>query len=224
MITRGHVRYTLEFCRGQSYSDFVKGIREGVSINRLCFFGIEKLRAYLSLQSGVPVLDYFRRIEKKWERITHLPRERKLDVYSMLHSAHGFENELAETFFFVFPRAEESFYDQLPGHREVVSLLNAYPTSDQLQEHMLVCSYDDTTTVDDADGVVTIMCDDGQLCVPYDRRQGRSILQMSRAKFHPDSRIVSASEKFFDCCYSIKSKLSSLTLGGVLSHIDNIMP
>ncbi len=224
MITQSHVHYLLEFCGEHTYTTFVSGVRDGATVSRICYCGIENIRAYLNLECGIPLLDFFEKTEHIWTRVRKVPHVRGLDVYKMLHSAQGFESELAESFFFAYPRAEESFYEVLPNHLDVVSLLNVNPTEEQVVKHRLVCSYDDVTAVDDADGVASFLCEDGTLCVPYDYIKRLRVFQTDRSKFHSDSKMSSAFDGFFDKCYELKSKLTSLTLSGIMSRIENIMP
>lgn len=224
MITNNRVNYAFSFCRGATYAAFVSGVRDGSTVSRLCFIGVEGLRAYLSLHQGVPSLSFFRKAEKTWEHVTRVPRERRLDLRTMLHDARGFESELVETFFYAYPRAEESYYDDMPNHADILTLLYSAPTESRAKELRLICSWDEQTTVDDADGVVTIVCEDGTVCIPYDTCKRERVFQLERAKFHPDSFFAAVAESFFDKCYAVKSRVQSLTFSGVMSRIENFMP
>ena len=224
MITTGRVNYVFEFCRGSSYASFVNGVNNHITFTRLCYLGVESLRVYLNLVEGQPRMDFFERSGCVWNRISHPPRYRPLDVSRMLHSSQGFESELAESFFHAYPGAEESYYRNMPDHREVISILNSNPTESGAKEHKLLCYCEDGTTADEADGIITILCEDGKVCAPYTVAHGDKVLQMDRALFHADSKFVAASEGFFDKCFKIKSKLQSLTLSGVLSKIERLMP
>lgn len=224
MLTTSRVNYLLEYCRGASYATFVAGVHQKESFLRLCYLGIEDLRVYLSLEEGEPALDFFQRIGRVWSRISHVPRSRPLDVQRMLHDSQGFENELAETFFWAYPHAEESYYGSLPMHRDVLSMLNVKPTLSGAKDYRLPCYYDDMVNVDDADGIATVTCEDGHICIPYTRTRSDRVFQMDRALFHADSKTLSLSEAFFDKCFAVKSRLQSLTFSGVMSKIEKLMP
>ncbi len=223
MISTRPPKYKLEFCYPNTYTDFVNAVRYGKTLRRLCFVGIEHLRMFLYVERGIPAVQYFTWDNYSWVLCKKPPRERDLDVTRMAETMQGFEDELVETFFYAFPQAEEAFYDQLPTGKEVLAMLKAHPDISHVEELRLLYAKDSRCSVEDADGIITIQCDDGDLCVPYDESEGDVSLQMYRAKFHPDSKFVSLSDRFFDWCYRIWSKLSSLTWGEVLCGIDRII-
>lgn len=222
MISNRPVHYKLSYCAEESYATFVSKVRSKETVARLCYFGVEGLRLFLSLRDGIPYVTFYKRVEKTWERITKVPRMRALSLPNMLHSAQEFEQELCETFFFAYPRAEEAFYETLPSHKEVLSALACHPNDDMVSELMLICSWDDMTSVDDAEGIATITCDDGTVCIPFDLVKGRRVLQMERAKFHPYSMLSSLTESFFDWCSNLHSRLSSMSLNGFLGKLDRL--
>lgn len=192
------------------------------TVPRLCYIGVEGLRLFLSLSNGVPFVTFYKKVETTWERIVKVPRKRELSLPAMLHSAQEFEQELCETFFFAFPRAEEAFYDTLPSHKEVIAALNQQPNEAAVSQLMFICSWDDMTCVDDAEGIATITCDDGSVCIPFDVVKGRRVFQMERAKFHPQSLLASVTESFFDWCADIHSRVSSVSLNGLLGTLDRL--
>lgn len=216
-------KYQLDYCYPNTYATFVQAVRSGGSVTRVCYLGVEGLRMFLDVREGKPVYTMYERNECSWQVYTKRLRERPLDLEAMLGSAAEFEKELAETFFYAFPRAEETFYDTFPRHKEVIAFLSGRPTTARVEELRLVYSVDKSCAVDDADGIVTITCDDGRLCVPYDDTGDTLTLQMYRAKFHPDSFFASLADSLFDWCYCKRSALSTITWGGVLSGIDRIV-
>lgn len=223
MINSQNVKYRLEFCHPFAYADFVQGVRNKASLARVCYLGIENLRMFLGLKRGAPTLEFYQRKEKSWEHYTRPPVLRELNLASMVHSSQGFESELAETFFQAFPKAEEAFYETLPKHKEVLARLQSSPTLERIQELLLVCHFEGNVAVDDADGIATISCDDGRLCIPYDVVGNSKTLQMYRAKFHPDAPVLSFFEELFDRSYALWSRISSVTLHGVLLDLDKIV-
>lgn len=220
MISTRPVRYKLEFCGQSSYATFVTTMRDKTTLSRLCYLGVEGIRMFLHVVGGVPTVEFSRKVDHTWELIRKVPRERPLDVHRMLHSSQEFERELAETFFFAYPKAEEAYYDNFPTHREVIASLRRDPTLRRVEELMYICTTDTQTSVDDADGVATIVCEDGTLCAPFDEEDGVRVLQLERAKFHPDSWAMTLFNGFFDWCHDLRAQLSCLTLMGVLRSLD----
>lgn len=223
MLSFKPVKYKLDFCYPNSYATFVQAVSHEQTIARVCYLGVENLRMFLDVKQGVPHVTMWERNDFSWTPYRRPVRLHPLDLKKMLHSAQEFEKELAETFFYAFPRAEEAFYETLPRHKEVLSQLVGQPNAGRIEELRLIHNIDGSCVVDDAEGIITITCDDGSLCVPYDIVNGEPTLQMYRAKFHPYSFFASLAENIFDWCYRIRSAVASITWGSVLSGIDKIV-
>lgn len=200
----------------------MEAVKAGQSITRIGFLGVENIRLFIGVKAGRPVLEPFIKEEQHWAEYRKPLQLRVPNIKRMCLSEEEFEAELVDIFFKAFPRAEEAFYDALPSHDVVLSELSANPTLAQVEESMFVYFLDDDF-VEEADGVIVISCGDGNVCIPYEGEGESLTFQMYRAKFHPDSPVLNAFTSFFDRVDDIKSRLSSITLTGVLRRIDGLV-
>lgn len=223
MISTRPMKYQLEFCHPNTYASYVRAIKSGATVSRIGFLGVESLRLFVSVCKGHTELEVYQKTGNSWAVYSKRLQLKTPDESRMCHSAQEFEGELATIFFKAFPRTEETFYENLPSHQEVIAKLQSDPTRSYIEQLMLIYTWDDDTSIDDADGCVTITCDDGTVCIPFDYTSGDATLQMYRAKFHSEEPLASA---FNFCCERVESWLSSLrsiTLCGVLNRIDNFV-
>lgn len=222
MLSRRKVYYRILFCGGYDWLSFVAAVHEKETVQRVCCIGVEGTRMFLGLQEGTPFVEFFEREDRSWSKMTKVPRIKKLDVDALLESADTFEHELAIAFFFTFPRAEESYYKDLLKSSEVIAMLKANPTEDGLFDLQLYYVVDDRAT-EDEDGVVTVVCDDGELCMPYHDVDGVKQLDLTRALLHPDNFVVSWVDNIFEFFSEWKSRLSTITFRDVLGAIDKLI-
>ena len=222
MISRRHVYYRVLFCGGHDWLSFVAAVHEKETVQRICCIGVEDTRMFLGIQDGVPFTEFYTRADRSWSRMNKVPRVKELNVDDLLESADSFEHELALAFFFTFPKAEESYYKDLLKGSEVLAMLKSNPTEDGLFELQLYYVVDDRAT-EDEDGVVTVVCDDGELCMPYHVVDGVKQLDLTRALLHPDNLVVSWVDNIFEFFSEWKSRLSTFTVSDVLGVIDKLI-
>lgn len=223
MISTRSVKYQLAFCRPHNYAAFVRAVRGKTSIARVGYIGVECFRLFVSVWRGKLKLEIYHKAGNSWEPYSKSVKLQEPDIQKMMHSAQEYEEELAKVFFRAFPKAEESYFDNIPDYKDVLAMLHHTPTGERMDELMLMYTCDEDETIDDADGLVSIICGDGILCVPYDNNAGSRVLQLYRAKFHPDARVVSTFNGVFDWLEDMWSRVSSVTLGSVLNRIDSIV-
>lgn len=223
MISTRPMRYQFEFCHPNEYSTFVRAIKGKTSVYRIGFVGIENLRLFVNVQRGRFYPEVYQKQGNSWVAYTKPVKLIEPDVGRMCHSAQEFEEALVEVFFKAFPRAEEAFYENMPTHQEILAKLSGNPTLSEMDHLRLLYVYDDDAGIEDADGYVTITCDDGTVCIPFDKCKGDSVLQMYRAKFHPEAPVSNAFNSCFDWLEDLWSRITSITLTGVLRKIDNLV-
>ncbi len=223
MISSKPMKYELVFCGNSSYEGFVSAVRNKISIDRVCFIGIENLRMFLGVKRGFSKVECFKKEEYSWCRVSRDIRACTLNVDRMLDSKEEFEAELVSVFFDMFPRAEESYYDTLPAYEDIMTAITRWPVQKALDALHYNYYVDARSTVDDADGIITITCDSGVVCVPFTRDSTECRLQVERALYHPDSKVSSVFNRFFDGCQSLWSRITSVPIVSVLNRLDEIV-
>lgn len=162
--------------------------------SRVCYVTTQACRLYLNL--SVETLQYTAYVkgENCWEQVQLLPELSTVPMALLLRSPGTLRDGMTQAFFKQFPEAEVSFYKVLPSSEEVLATLATNPRVATLEENFYIFSRDEETTVDDATGVVTIVVDEGELMIPYDSdgvgASYKMILQLYRAKLHPDNKIA----------------------------------
>lgn len=224
MITNRKVHFELKYCFPYNYSTYVTAVKNKETVSRVCYIGVQSARMFLSVQSGIPYLDCYLKDGFAWAADTKhetivLPDV--VDIKTTLQSASGFKDTLVLIFFNTYPRAEEAYYSTLPTHQEVLNEMKTCPDVRGFEEAKYVYNCNDNLVVDDADGIATITTCDGKICVPYCiKKNGVRALQVSRAKFHPDSKLEHVVNSVFDSCHVVGSKLQSITVTNILDRIN----
>lgn len=133
----------------------------------------------------------FVKVNNQWQARALSSRVAEPDVARVLLTPQYLEDDMREAFFAQFPVAEESYYDDLLPFEDVKAMLEAAPYVSTLVQGFVNHSASANLSVDEADGIVTVMTEEGQYMLPFSKvRRGDSEdmeLQMYRGKLHPYS-------------------------------------
>lgn len=221
MITK-KAASAFNYCPRWDFNTAEAGITRGNYRARVCFVSTQEYRMYLVFNMKTLELHPYTRVENKWiagkiREDVPLP-----NVIKYFRSEDALKEELTCAFFKQFPKAEECFYGDLPKYRDVLHALTNSPTCECLNSNFYLYSLDDETTVDDADGIVTILVDEGEYMLPYTKTNSGLSIQVYRGKLHPDSCIGYLSERFWDKVDNLIVGIQSLSWSGFRRFIDSV--
>lgn len=180
------------FCTQWDFATAKEAVEVGNPVVRLCYVTTQKYRLYLVLD-GLS-LRYSSCVKEEHQWITTPISSRVMPPQkdTLFQSCGCLQQVMTKAFFLQFPTAEEGFYDFFPPYKDVISVLESNPTSKALRTHMYNYSCDECRTVEDADGVVSILVEEGTYMVPYEYDSDSSAeftLQVYRGKLHPYDKL-----------------------------------
>lgn len=185
--------FTFNFLKGQSL-DSLKSYRHVQDFVKVCYITTKVYRMYLCIRNGFLIYTAFVRKNNQWRSVPVLKRTPSPSTLSLASEAN-LENDLARVFSIQFPKAYESYWEDLPSFDEVMSRLRQSLYETELKQYHYRFVNDGHVEVDDADGITTIFCSEGQIMVPFDYVLHNNIpdlkYQVDRALEHPDSSILS---------------------------------
>lgn len=176
---------------------------------RICYVTTQSYRMYLVADpKGVHYAPYVRG-EHQWSAVSLRERVTAPDPEAIFKTYDTLVQTMTSDFFTQFPHAEECFYDILPTAVEVERVLKKKPTGAALSENFYLFVRDDDCGVEDADGIISILVDEGTYMLPFSIPDNPALqeimLQPERGKLHPDSVAAQISNAFwggFDAFFS----------------------
>lgn len=222
------VKYIFSFCPGVDYNFCISGERKSTGAKRLCYVTTQKYRQYLVCCGDSLYYTPYVKREHQWFEVKLKERVSQINTKRMLSSKECLRQYMVSDFFVQFPEAEECFFDSLPTCREVRSALYDNPYGSEIQKkfYIHICHKDDLS-VDDADGVVDILCEEGTLSIPFRDCTVKGVedfkLQMYRSLLHPDSKLVYFNQCFWELLDNLCSKLRIISWSNLRRLIDEII-
>lgn len=202
-------------------------IKEALSVasvhTRVCYMTTESCRMYLIIRGKTLEYMPYTKSDNKWHPVRMNSSVESINVVKYCRSEEDLKTILHSAFDTQFPQAAESYYQTIPNYSEIKPALLACPQESTLVENHLIYTVDDDTGIDDGDGIITIVTGDGQCMVPYSDVEGIKVLQMYRAKLHPDSKIEFLNESFWRKISDFVSQLQCISWSSFRRLIDNLL-
>ncbi len=193
---------------------------------RLCYVTTQQYRMYLQLSaSGLSYIPCIKE-EHQWITDDLLPRVPQPEFKILFHDVVTLQRVMTEHFFLQYPKAEECFFESLPTTEEVMMALSSNPKGEELSARFYLFHTEEDKDVDDGDGVVVILVEEGRLMLPYSYLEGRSkdyTLQLYRAKLHPDSLTIYYGNKFWKLVDKAVDTLRGVSWGNFRRKIDAVV-
>lgn len=197
------------------FAALVDAVRSKSGDGQVCSVFTKGYRLNVSLRNGVMVLCPAEHRNNQWIAKPVSERLPALDTEMMLSSIEHLESYLRELFFTQWPQAEESFFEEFPSAEEIIQGLWASPVINARQAKRIFYTVQDDISVDEADGVVTILVKEGKLMAPFTRQvvDNEAVIrvQPERAKVHPAEPVNYYGEKFFTFFEKLASKVRSIS-------------
>lgn len=220
-------RSAFAYCTHWDFESICEALDKGNKSARVCFVTTQAYRLYVFISANSLKLIPCVRSENQWITVSLLNRVTVPSAEELFSSVEHMKDSLTELFFRQFPIAEESFFTMLPTAKEVTGMLTSSPYGRTMAANFLVYSQDGETFVEEADGVVSILTEEGNLMIPYDKVTEDGIydikLQMYRAKLHPDSYIEYFGNKIWECTESFSSVLRELSWSRFRRFVDRVI-
>lgn len=202
-------------------------IRKGIYRSRVCYVTTQGYRLYLSVSGRSVTFSPYVRKDNQWIAVKINSRVVLPSVLKLFRSPDTLERVLTETFFWQFPKAEESFYDSVPSLAEVEKVLATSPLGSVLTENYILFDLEENCGVEEADGIVSINVEEGVFMMPYDHSEVDGIpdivFQVYRGKLHPDSKVSYANERAWDIVDSIVDKIRAFHWSDLRRHINSVI-
>lgn len=219
-----NARYVFNFCTRWNFTLSKMAIERQNCMARLCYVTTQKYRMYLLLSPKGLRYSPCVKGENQWLPVPVEKRVPTPDGARMFDNPEVLENQMKEDFFLQFPEAEVTFFENLPSCQEVRATLELNPYGAEMSKRFYMFTRYDEVEVEDADGVVDVLCEEGILSIPFTNcnpeLRNDFELQMYRSLLHPDSKIGYANQLFWGFVDNISSNLRSFSWGSVRRLID----
>lgn len=219
-----NARYAFNFCVRWNFMLAKLATERQNCMVRFCYVTTQKYRMYLTLSpKGLRYAPCIKG-ENQWVPVAVEKRVALPDAATLFSDVKTLEKEMVGAFFMQFPRAEETFFDNLPTCREVRTVLEQNPLGSELVKQFYIFTRFEEMDVGDADGVVDILVEEGTLSIPYENCKpdwkNDFELQMYRSLLHPDSKLAYINQCFWDLFDGVWGRIRSISWGGFRRLID----
>lgn len=191
-----NVKASFKYCNGVSFNDIKSGNFKNNM--RLCEVSASLYSLYLvSSESGLILMPYEYK-EHQCKKVLTDFRLKEFSIYYCLKTEDYLVSELKKMFFYQFPSAEISFYNNLPSKEEVLYLLNRRPTISEVEFRGYTFYTESRITLQEAEGIIYIDVHNGRLRIPYKQRDKEFLLLLDDYIYEPDNILYHFWINFWD--------------------------
>ena len=202
-----NTRSNFYYCKGWDFSK-ISG-RPSIQVTtRVCFVTTEVYRMYLALSPCGMELQAFVHNENKWVKSQLVSRVTVPSFEDITKDEDTLSKTMTSLLYIQFPKAEESYYAELPKADEVLSKLRMNPKVAELRSNFYVFNTKYPHSVNHSEGIITVNVEEGNLVIPFFvDEDGETILNVESSSIKLDSRLTFLFNKFGDIVDFVAGKM-----------------